>query len=79
MNTQLQLATDYTNAVDSELRHSERLKLIARAVEAAKMGAVKTRAKKAWRTMPDKHYRLQPFDGGEKPHYCHSRAEVNGM
>lgn len=79
MSTQLQLATNYTDAADSDYRRAERLKIIARAVEAAQMGAIKTRSKKVWRTMPDSHYRLASKEVGETPHHCYSRAEVNGM
>lgn len=79
MNTNLQLATNYTDATDYDYRREERLKLIARAVEAAQMGAIKTRTKKVWRTMPDSHYRLKPSVRGETPHQCYSRAEANGM
>lgn len=79
MNTNLQLATNYTDACDYDYRREERLKLIARAVEAAKMNTVKTRTKKVWRTMPDSHYRLKQSEGGETPHHCQSRAEINGM
>ena len=79
MNTNLQLATNFTDAADYDYRREERLKLIARAVEAAQMSTVKTRTKKVWRTMPDSHYHLKTSKRGETPHHCQSRAEINGM
>lgn len=79
MNTQLQLAVDYLNASDYELRSQERIKLIKRAAEAARDSSIKTRTTKVWRTMPDHHYNLNGVGDGERPHHCQHRAEVNGM
>lgn len=79
MNTQLQLATTFTDVADLDLRNQNRIAIIARAVEAAKLGTIKTRTTKVWRTMPDSHYNMTGTGTGEEPHQCYSRAEANGM
>ena len=79
MNTQLQIAVNFVDAADLDLRNIERIALIKRAVEEAQMTRIKTKSKKVWRTMPDHHYNLVGNVVRETPHQCYSRAEANGM